>query len=59
MDRRKSLKLIATGVLAVPAVVAGCKSDEKEVKPAEPQFTIDRSPDEMKYEKEILAFEKF
>jgi hypothetical protein len=32
MDRRKSLKLIATGAVAVPAVIAGCKTDDKTVK---------------------------
>src|SRR5688572_26092573 len=61
MKRRESLKLIATGVLAVPAVVAGCKTgdEKKEVKPAEPEFSLDRNPDELKYEKELLAKEKF
>ena len=61
MDRRKSLKLIATGALAAPAVVAGCKTEDKK-KPeqtAEPKFNLDRNPDELKYEKELLAKEKF
>src|SRR5258706_1617098 len=61
MDRRKSLKLIATGAVAVPAVIAGCKTEEKK-KPeeiAEPTFNLDRNPDELKYEKELLAQEKF
>lgn len=61
MDRRKSLKLIATGAVAVPAVIAGCGTDEKKTEqPAqEPQFALDRNPDELKYEKELLAKEKF
>ena len=61
MKRRESLKLIATGLIAGPAVVAGCKTnDEKDtVKPAEPEFTIDRNPEELKIEKELLAKEKF
>jgi hypothetical protein len=62
MDRRKSLKLIATGALAAPAVIAGCKSkDTKGDQPAEGEnkFTIDRNPDELKYENELLAKEKF
>ncbi len=59
MDRRKSLKLIATGAIAVPAVVAGCKTGDDKPKGEEPSFTIDRSPDEMKREKELLAMEKF
>ena len=53
MDRRKSLKLIATGAVAVPAVIAGCKPDDKkveEVKPKEADFPIHRSAEEMKYE---------
>ncbi len=60
MDRRKSLKLIATGTLAVPAVIAGCKTDDKKTAAAvEPTFNLDRNPDELKYEKELLAKEKF
>jgi hypothetical protein len=62
MDRRKSLKLIATGAIAVPAVIAGCKTEDKK-KPeealADPKFNLDRNPDELKYEKELLAKEKF
>jgi gluconate 2-dehydrogenase gamma chain len=56
MDRRKSLKLIATGAVAVPAVMAGCATDDKKEtdKAAEPVFNLDRNPDEVKYEKEIL-----
>lgn len=61
MDRRKSLKLILTGAVAAPAVMASCKTDDKknsnEVN--DPKFTIDRNPDELKYEKELLAKEKF
>jgi hypothetical protein len=60
MDRRKSLKLIATGTLAVPAVIAGCKTDDKKTAAVvEPTFNLDRNPDELKYEKELLAQEKF
>ena len=61
MDRRKSLKLIVTGAVAVPAVIAGCKTDDKKKanQVNDPKFTIDRNPDELKYEKELLAKEKF
>jgi gluconate 2-dehydrogenase gamma chain len=61
MDRRKSLKLIATGAVAVPAAIAGCKTDDKKTtdKAAEPVFNLDRNPDELKYEKSLLAMEKF
>jgi gluconate 2-dehydrogenase gamma chain len=62
MDRRKSLKLLATGAIAVPTVIAGCNTDDKKTAAAtaaEPQFNLDRNPDELKREKEILAKEKF
>ena len=61
MDRRKSLKLIATGAVAVPAVISGCKTED--AKPVtetktEPAFALDRNPDEIKYEKSLLAKDK-
>ncbi len=62
MDRRKSLKLIAAGALATPVVIAGCKTDDKTAKKdvaAEGEFQLDRNPDELKYERELLAKEKF
>lgn len=61
MDRRKSLKLIATGAIAVPAAIAGCNTDDKKNTAVtnEPKFTLDRNPDELKYEKKLLAEEKF
>ena len=42
MDRRKSLKLIVTGAVAVPAVIAGCKTDDKKKanQVNDPKFTI-------------------
>jgi len=60
MDRRKSLKLIATGAVAVPAVVAGCDpGDKKAVAAVEPTFNLDRNPAEVANEKRILAMDKF
>lgn len=62
MDRRKSLKIIAGTAIAGGAALAGCTTaDEKKVveTPAEPVFELDRSPDELKYEKELLAQGKF
>lgn len=62
MDRRKSLKLIVTGAVATPIAIAGCKTDDKKAgntKVNEPAFNLDRNPDELKYEKSILAQEKF
>ena len=60
MDRRKSLKLIATGVIATPAVIAGCKNEDKqksEVK--EPRLNLDRTKEEMEREKKLLDIGKF
>ena len=56
MDRRQSLKLIATGAVAVPAVIAGCKTDDKKTgKPAENNFGLDRNAQELEYEKGLVA----
>lgn len=62
MDRRKSLKLIVTGAVAAPIAIAGCKTDDKKSDTAgseEIKFNLDRNPDELRYEKELLAKEKF
>ncbi|MBL7730248.1 MAG: gluconate 2-dehydrogenase subunit 3 family protein [Chitinophagaceae bacterium] len=62
MDRRKSLKLIATGAIATPIAIAACKPGDKKADGTtvtDPQFTLDRNPDELKYEKKLLAEEKF
>lgn len=62
MDRRKSLKLIVTGAIATPVAIAGCKTDDNKTSgtnAAEPVFTLDRNPDELLYEKKLLAEEKF
>ena len=57
MDRRKSLKLLATGAIATGAAVAGCNTtdEKKEVKAAEPQFNLDRYGEEVAYEKSVIA----
>ncbi|MBC7868145.1 MAG: gluconate 2-dehydrogenase subunit 3 family protein [Gloeobacteraceae cyanobacterium ES-bin-316] len=56
MDRRKLLKVIATGAVA-PSVIAGCNTEEKKVNAAEtePVFELDRNPAELEYEKKLLA----
>ena len=61
MKRRESLKLIVTGAVAVPAVVAGCNTEDKkpEVAAADPKFTLDRNPAEVENEKRLLALPKF
>ncbi len=61
MDRRKSLKLIATGAIAGGAIATGCTTGEekpKEVKSDKPEFALDRNADELKYERKLLAQEK-
>jgi len=58
MDRRKSLKLIATGALAVPAVIAGCNTEEikKPVVPvAKDELNFDRAPEEIAEHKKLTA----
>ena len=60
MDRRKLIKLITTGTIAVPAVIAGCNDEEKKTEaPKEPQFNLDRTKEELVYEKSLLAAGKF
>jgi gluconate 2-dehydrogenase gamma chain len=61
MDRRKSLKLIATGAITAPAVIAGCKDEDKQKAEVakEPQFKLDRTKEEMLIEKKVLASERF
>lgn len=60
MDRRKSLKLLATGAIAMPAVIDGCTPNDKKTEAAaEPTFNLDRNPAELKREKALLAQEKF
>jgi hypothetical protein len=62
MDRRESLRLIATGAIASGTLIAGCKPDDKKSKEAaikENNFSLDRNPDEVKHEKELLDKGKF
>ena len=60
MDRRKSLKILATGALASPIALSGCTTEsQKESASANPNFNLDRSPDEIILEKKILAQDKF
>jgi hypothetical protein len=60
MDRRKLIKLITTGTIAVPAVITGCTTEEKKPEVAkEPQFNLDRNKEELEYEKSLLAMGRF
>ena len=60
MDRRKLIKLITTGTIAVPAVIAGCREEEKKPEASkEPQFNLDRNKEEVEHEKSLLAMGRF
>jgi hypothetical protein len=62
MDRRNSLKLIVTGTIAAPAIIAGCKPEDKKAKEEavkEIQLNLDRSKEEAEYEKQLQAMGKF
>lgn len=60
MNRRKTLKLIAAGALASGVIASGCATDDKKkTGAAEPKFNLDRSPDELEYEKKLLAMDRF
>ena len=60
MNRRDSLKLIAAGAFAGGALAAGCNTDDaKAGDKNEPQFSLDRSEEELKREKELLAQGRF
>jgi hypothetical protein len=59
MDRRKSLKLIATGALATPLAIAACKDSKDDKKEVTAEFNLDRNPDELIYERKLLAQDKF
>jgi len=57
MDRRESLKLIATGAIASGTLLAGCKPEDKKAKEEavkDLKFNLDRNKDELEYEKSLL-----
>ena len=55
MDRRKSLKILATGVFATGAVVAGCKTDNKNENVKKSKFNLDRAKEELERENKLIA----
>ncbi|TBR18197.1 MAG: gluconate 2-dehydrogenase subunit 3 family protein [Chitinophagaceae bacterium] len=55
MDRRKSLKILATGAIATGAVVIGCTNTEQNNKVTEPKFNLDRAKEEFEREKKLLS----
>lgn len=62
MDRRKSIKIIATGMVAGTAAIAGCDADDKKAKQVpekQPAYSLDRNPDEIKNEKRLAEMEPF
>ncbi len=60
MDRRKSLKVIATGALTSPLLLESCKSTTESKKSViETSFNLDRSPDELLLEEKLIAQGKF
>lgn len=59
MDRRKSLKILATGAVAGASVLPGCKNGEEIKASPDPNFTIDRFPEELEYEKKLINMDKF
>ncbi len=52
MDRRSTLKILATGAIAAPAVLSGCSTEKKTEK--ELTFNLDRNPDELANEKKLI-----
>jgi len=62
MDRRKTLKILATGAIVSPSILAGCTDQEKEDNTGakeETKFALDRSPEEVRNEERILAMGTF
>src|ERR1051326_6434780 len=60
MDRRKLIKIIATGTIAGPVVLTGCKEEDKKTEVAKtPLFNLNRSKEELEYEKSLLAMGRF
>ncbi len=59
MDRRKSLKILATGAIATGAVVVGCTNSEQTNKVTEPKFNLDRAKEELEREKKLLSEPNF
>ncbi len=59
MDRRKSLKLLATGALATPLAISSCAPDSKEPTNESASFSLDRNPDEVIMEQKLLQQKNF
>ncbi|MFM7646059.1 MAG: gluconate 2-dehydrogenase subunit 3 family protein [Sphingomonadales bacterium] len=59
MDRRRSLKLLATGALATPLAIGACHSENDKKKKETASFSLDRNPDEVIMEQKLLEQENF
>ncbi|NDF99619.1 MAG: gluconate 2-dehydrogenase subunit 3 family protein [Chitinophagia bacterium] len=59
MDRRKSLKLLATGALVTPLAIGSCTPDNKEPKKEATSFSLDRNPDEVLMEQKLIEQKNF
>jgi gluconate 2-dehydrogenase gamma chain len=59
MDRRKSLKLLATGALATPLALGSCTPSSKEQQKETTSFSLDRNPDEVIMEQNLLDQKNF
>ena len=59
MDRRKSLKLLATGALATPLALGSCTPKNKEQQLEATSFSLDRNPDEVIMEQKLLEQKNF
>ena len=59
MDRRKSLKLLATGALATPLAIGSCAPESKKPQKDAASFSLDRNPDEVLMEQKLLEQKNF
>jgi gluconate 2-dehydrogenase gamma chain len=58
MDRRKYLKSLVVGTAGAGMLLQSCKDEKPAVAEAPKDFTIDRTPDELAYERKLIS-EKF
>jgi hypothetical protein len=58
MDRRKYIKTLVVGTAGAGLVLQGCKENKPEVVEEKKEFTIDRTKEELAYERKVAA-EKF
>jgi len=55
MDRRESLRLLATGAIVGTSILAGCNDEnETEIKEEEIKFNLDRAPEEKERDERLM-----